>query len=106
MLAMTVLKTGSRLKSQVDTTELVVVKAPAADVELLIGGHPAIDVNAEPADGLSLDPAHSDGSLLGKRYVRGAGDIELLITKGGDGSISVDGETLVPKESKPLPSSD
>jgi hypothetical protein len=100
------LKTGSRLRSQVDDTELIVIKAPATDVELLIGGHPAIDVGAEPDSGLSLDPAHSGGSLLGKRYTRAAADVELLVTKGGEGSMSIDGETLEPKESKPLPSSD
>jgi hypothetical protein len=103
---MTVLKAGTRLKSQVDDTELIVIKAPAGDVELLIGGHPAIDIKAEPAAGLVLDPAHGDGALLGKRYTRAADDIELLITKGGTGGLSIDGETLQPKESKPLPSSD
>ena len=103
---MTVLKTGSRLKSQVDDTELVVVRAPAGELALLIGGHPPIDLKADPSPDLALDPAHSDGTLLGKRYTRAAGDVELLITKGGAGSLSIDGETLVPKESKPLPSSD
>ena len=103
---MTVLKTGSRLRSQVDDTEVIVIKAPASDVDLLIGGHAAIDVGAQPAEGLQLDSAHSGGSLLGKRYTRGADDIELLVTKGGEGSMSIDGETLEPKESKPLPSSD
>ena len=103
---MTVLKTGSRLRSQVDDTEVIVIKAPASEVDLLIGGHPAIDVGGEPASGLQLDPSHSGGSLLGKRYTRDADDIELLVTKGGDGSMSIDGETLEPKESKPLPSSD
>jgi hypothetical protein len=103
---MTVLKTGSRLRSQVDDTEVIVIKAPTADVDLLIGGHPAIDVGAQPDSGLQLDPAHSGGSLLGKRYTRDADDIELLVTKGGEASMSIDGETLAPKESKPLPSSD
>ena len=103
---MTVLKAGSRLKSQVDDTELIVIKAPADDVDLLVGGHPAIDIKAEPDAGLTLDPTHGDGALLGKRYTREAQDIELLITKGGTGSLSINGETLEPKESKPLPSSD
>ena len=103
---MTVLKTGSRLKSQVDETEVIVIKAPTTDVDLLIGGHPAIDIAAEPEAGLSIDAAHSGGSLLGKRYSRAADDIELLVTKGGEASMTVDGETLEPKESKPLPSSD
>jgi hypothetical protein len=103
---MTVLKTGSRMKSQVDDTEFIVIKAPAGEVELLAGGHPVIDIKADADPGLTLDAEHSDGSLLGKRYTRAADDIELLITKGGEGSLSIDGETLVPKESKPLPSSD
>jgi hypothetical protein len=38
--------------------------------------------------------------------VRGAGDLEFLITKAGEGDLTVDGELLVTKESKPLPSSD
>jgi hypothetical protein len=103
---MTVLKAGSRLKSQVDDTQVVVVKAPAGDVELLIGGHPAIEIAADADASLALDPAHNDGTLMGKRYTREADDIELLITKGGAGSLSLDGETLHPKEAKPLPSSD
>lgn len=103
---MTILTAGTRLKSQVDDTQLVVVKAPAGDVELLIGGHPPIDIAGDADAGLSLDPAHSDGTLMGKRYGRAAGDIELLITKAGQAGISLDGETLAPQESKPLPSSD
>jgi len=59
---MTVLKAGTRMKSQVDDTQVVVVKAPAGDVELLIGGHPAIEMAAEPDSSLTLDPAHSDGT--------------------------------------------
>jgi hypothetical protein len=103
---MTVLKSGSRLKSQVDDTELIVTKAPADEVELLIGGHAAIDIKAEAESGLSIDPALSEGTLLGKRYGRDAGDLELLITKAGSASISLDGEVLTPVESKPLPASD
>jgi hypothetical protein len=94
------------MKSQVDDTQVVIVKAPAGDVELLIGGHPAIELTADADASLSLDAAHSDGTLMGKRYTRDAGDIELLITKAGAASLSVDGETLAIQESKPLPSSD
>jgi hypothetical protein len=43
---------------------------------------------------------------MGKRYVRGTDDIEFLITKAGQGDLTVDGEQLIIKESKPLPSSD
>ena len=48
----------------------------------------------------------ADGTALGKRYVNEAGDLELLCTKPGDGSLGANGEVLVLKEAKPLPSSD
>ncbi len=103
---MPALKTGSRLRSQVDITEVIIVKASAADVELLIGGHPAIDLAAEPTAG--LEPVTADEPVLvGKRYTNDAGDLEVLVTKAGASSgLSVDGTALFVKESKPLPSSD
>jgi hypothetical protein len=48
----------------------------------------------------------SGGTLLGKRYVSEAGDLELLCTKPGQGSLACDGKLLVVKGAKPLPSSD
>ena len=50
--------------------------------------------------GAKLDPAHAQGSLIGKRYVDGAEALELLCTKGGEGSISVDGAPLGIKQAK------
>ena len=54
------------------------------------------------------DPAAdaSDGTQLGKRYVNEAGDLEVLCTKPGDGSLGAGGAALSIKEAKPLPSSD
>ena len=46
------------------------------------------------------------GSLLGKRYTMSQGGLEVLVTKAGEGSLGVGPERLVPKEAKPLPSSD
>ena len=43
---------------------------------------------------------------VGKRYSDEAGAIELLITKGGVGTITCNGEALDVKSAKPLPSSD
>jgi hypothetical protein len=106
---MAVLKAGSRLKSQVDDTQFVVVKAPAEDIDVCVGGHPVVDVKADADGSLSLETGgvHStEGTLMGKRYVRGADDVEFLITKAGPGDLTIDGEVLVTKESKPLPSSD
>jgi hypothetical protein len=53
-----------------------------------------------------VDSAHAEGTLLGKRYVNEAGDLELLCIKPGDGSLAVDAVALVLKEAKALPSSD
>jgi hypothetical protein len=56
--------------------------------------------------GATLDAGAAAGSTLGKRYISPAGDLELLCTKPGKGSLAVAGTPLVLKEAKPLPSSD
>jgi hypothetical protein len=40
------LKPGTRLRSQVDPTEVIVVRPGSAEVEVACGGHPMIDVQA------------------------------------------------------------
>lgn len=100
------LKTGTRLKSGVCNTQVMVVAAPDADVDLTCGGHPMIDAAASPAPGLSLSPEASKGTTLGKRYVNADGTLELLCIKPGEGSLAAAGAALVLKEAKPLPSSD
>lgn len=98
------LKAGSRLRSQVDTTEVIVVRAPTEAVELLIGGHPAIDIAADPAPG--LEAVSGEAALIGKRYTREEADLEVLVTKAGGASLAVGGTALFLKESRPLPASD
>lgn len=102
---MAVLKAGSRLKSAVCSSELMVVVAPAGDVTLTCGGAPVIDLG-EDAPGGEIDAAHKNGTQMGKRYTNEAGDIEILCTKPGEGSLAVDGVALEIKGAKPLPSSD
>ena len=46
------------------------------------------------------------GSLIGKRYVDAEERFELLCTKGGEGSLSLNGASLSVKQAKALPSSD
>jgi hypothetical protein len=84
----------------------MVIAAPEADVELTCGGAPMIDIGAAPPGGFTLSPDAAKGTALGKRYVNESGDVELLCTKPGEGSLGVAGTLLVLKESKPLPSSD
>ena len=100
------LKTGTRIKSAVCSTEAMVIAAPDADVEVSCGGAAVIEIGAEPPEGVSLNPDAAKGTALGKRYVNEAGDLELLCTKPGEGSLGSDGALLNLKEAKPLPSSD
>jgi hypothetical protein len=84
----------------------MIVAAPKGDVSVTCGGAPMGPLDAAPAAGGSPAPDASGGTLLGKRYVNEAGDLELLCTKPGKGSLACDGKPLVVKGAKPLPSSD
>lgn len=53
----------------------------------------------------ALDPVFAGGTQLGKRYTDGQ-DLELLVTKGGEGTLAVGDEPLAILEPKRLPSSD
>ena len=99
------LKAGTRLRSAVCSTEVIVVRAPAGAVDLRCGGAPVVSFDAA-AEGGALDPVHSEGTQLGKRYVSADDALEVLCTKAGDGSLSLGDEALVRKDAKPLPSSD
>lgn len=100
------LTVGTRLRSAVCSTEVMVVGAPEGDVELTCGGAPMIGIDEQPPEGGSADPDASEGTAVGKRYTNDAGDIEVLCTKAGDGSLGVGGEALTQKDAKALPSSD
>jgi hypothetical protein len=100
------LRAGSRLKSAVCETQVIVVRAPKAEVDLWCGGHLMVAIDAAPPPAQEIAPDHSGGTLMGKRYVDAEQTFEVLCTKGGAGSLSVGAEPLVPKEAKPLPASD
>src|SRR5688572_24426224 len=100
------LKVGSRLKSAVCTTEVMVVAAPPEDVDVRCGGAPMLMPGETAAAGGSPDAAAAHGSALGKRYVSETGTLELLCVKPGPGSLAVGAKLLTLKEAKQLPSSD
>jgi hypothetical protein len=100
------LKAGARLKSAVCSTEVIVIAAPANGADVRCGGTAMLAAGEQAPAGATLDAGASGGTTLGKRYVSAAGDLELLCTKPGKGSLSAGGEPLVLKEAKPLPSSD
>jgi len=99
------LKAGTRIRSSVCATELMVIQCPDGDLDLRCGGAPMLPLG-EAASGGDVDGAHKDGTQIGKRYVNEAGDLELLCTKPGEGSLAVGDAKLNLKEAKPLPSSD
>ncbi len=99
------LKAGTRIQSAVCNTEVMVIAAPDGDVDVRCGGSPMITIGEEKS-GSTPDGSFAEGTQLGKRYVNEAGDLELLCTKPGEGSLAVGDAALVLKEAKPLPSSD
>lgn len=99
------MKPGAKLTSSVCATEVIVVKAPSEACELSCGGQPMVAPGGESAGG-EADPAFTEGTQMGKRYAHEELGLEVLCSKPGDGSLSVNGEILPLKDAKPLPSSD
>jgi hypothetical protein len=100
------LRPGQKLHSAVCDAQVVVVKAPADDVDLGCGGAPLLDDGEAGGGDATLDPSLGDGPLLGKRYADEDLGLELLCTRAGTGALTVDGRLLPVKGAKPLPSSD
>ncbi len=100
------LTVGARLRSAVCATEVMVVAAPDGDLEMTCGGATMIGMDEDAPEGATVSSDAAEGSALGKRYTNGDGDLEVLCTKPGDGSVGVNGELLELKDAKPLPSSD
>jgi hypothetical protein len=100
------LRPGQKLHSAVCDAQVVVVKAPAVDVDLGCGGAPLLDDGEEAGGSAALDPSLGEGPLLGKRYADEEVGVELLCTRAGTGALTVDGRPLLVKGAKPLPSSD
>lgn len=95
------MKPGTRLKSAVCATEVVVIKYRAGRIEC--GG---MAMSEDAAGDGAPDAAFTTGTVMGKRYVDAGGTVELLCVKPGKGSLAVDGVALTVKEAKPLPASD
>ena len=90
--------------SAVCETQVIVVRAPAEDVELACGGAALIGPDDSPSG--DLDPFLSDGILIGKWYADEELGFELFCTKGGAGTLTCNGTVLEIKGAKPLPASD
>lgn len=102
------LTTGTRLRSQVCGTEVIVVRPPQGSVDLTCGGVPMMPLAEARPDETAAPIAGLDtGTQLGKRYTTaGEDDFEVLVTKAGAGSLADDRTPLEIKAAKALPSSD
>lgn len=102
---MTDLTPGKRLRSRVSDTEIIVVRSPAAPVELSCGGQP---MTADLAAGSKGASTAENDTVLGKRYVDTDTDtgLEVLCTKAGPGALSADGRRLTVKAPSALPAAD
>ncbi len=100
------MKPGSRWKSAVCDTEVVVVRPPKTEITLECGGHAMVAFADARPDGLTLAEAHAGGTGAGKRFADADTGLELLCSKAGTGSLSIGGRAIGVKEAKKLPSSD
>ena len=103
------LKTGARLKSAVCDGEIMVVATPGGDIALTCGGAPMIGggvAAGEEAQSAEIDPDHAVGIVIGKRYITEDEGLEVLCVKAGAGSLAVDGNLLLQKDTKKLPKTD
>ena len=100
------LKPGSRWKSAVCDTQVVVVRPPKAATTLECGGHEMVPHSAEAPGGLAISPDFSGGTTMGKRYADEETGLEALCTKSGAGTLTIGGRPIGAKEAKKLPSSD
>jgi hypothetical protein len=106
------LKPGSRWRSAVCDTEVVVVRAPAGPVIFHIGGAEVFPADADQnrpsrdRGRAQPDAALAGGTLLGKRYTDEATGLQVLCVKAGDGTITVDGRPAAVVAPRQLPASD
>ena len=100
------LKPGSRWKSAVCDTEVVVVRATTATCSLECGGHPMVSHAEAKPQGVTLADGQGGGTQPGKRFADNDSGLEVLCTKGGAGSLAIDGRPIAAKDAKKLPASD
>lgn len=105
-MAKTALKPGARYKSAVSDAQLMVIKAPAGEYDLACGGVSMLGGTATAPEGAALAAGDAGEVLIGKRYVNADESLEMLCTKGGKGTLTLDGTALEIKQAKQLPSSD
>ncbi len=98
-------RAGQQLVSAVDSTAVIVIRAPPQECTLTCGGV-AMVTAGEQVSPAEPDPSLMGGAQIGKRYVDEADTIQVLCTRAGGGTLALDGKPLVIQAAKPLPASD
>lgn len=98
-----IFKPGTKLSSTVCKTQIMVLRAPSEVLDISCGG--ALMQIGDPSE-LNSMSGDNAGTLVGKRYTDEAETMEFLCTRGGEGTISIEGYTIGVKAAKKLPSSD
>jgi hypothetical protein len=98
-------RAGQQLVSAVDSTAVIVIKAPATECAVTCGGV-AMALAGQPVTAAEADPSLMGGTQIGKRYTDEADTIQVLCTKAGSGTLALDGKPLAIQAAKPLPASD
>ena len=83
------LTAGSRWKSAVCDTEVVIVRPPEGEHALGCGGADMVPLDAQKSGG-APDAALAGGTQMGKRYAEETSGIEVLCTKAGEGTLTLD----------------
>jgi len=96
-------KPGTKLSSTVCKTQIMALRVPAEELEISCGG--ASMQVGDPAE-LGEMSGENSGTLVGKRYTDADETMEFLCTRGGEGSIAIEGYVIDIKAAKKLPSSD
>lgn len=96
-------KPGTKLSSTVCKTQIMALRVPAEELTITCGGAPM-----QVGDPAALGEMSGDnsGTLVGKRYTDADETMEFLCTRGGEGSIAIEGYVIDIKAAKKLPSSD
>lgn len=97
-------KPGTKLSSTVCKTQIMVLRAPASELSISCGGAPM--QIGDPAELGTAEASLSGATLVGKRYTDADETMEFLCTRGGEGTLTIDGYVIDVKAAKKLPSSD
>ncbi|BCP08033.1 hypothetical protein MINTM020_01310 [Mycobacterium paraintracellulare] len=99
------IRNGTRLRSQVCDTHVIVVKANDSLADLRAGGTAMVPLDTPKDSEAKIDPSLAEGNQMGKRYVDESG-AEVLVTRPGAGTLSIGDTPMLIKEARPLPASD